>query len=142
MRMPSVSLFLRQAQSCSFLNHLHQKFSGRPEGLFRGLRGNLLSFPTPGPAVTRRFYGKADEDHHRNRFAVDPAGPELRTRMVFPLRGGGGNDRARRHGSDLEPGTARIGGVAEFGGVASVAGGRWLRAYVPEFTARSRAEDN
>src|SRR5450631_2132307 len=32
--------------------------------------------------------------------------------------------------------------MAQFGGAASVAGGRWLRAHVPEFTARSRAEDN
>jgi hypothetical protein len=43
----------------------------------------------------RRFYGKADEDHYRNRFAVDLAGPKFPTRMVFPMRGGGGDGRTQ-----------------------------------------------
>src|ERR1700730_8712274 len=32
--------------------------------------------------------------------------------------------------------------MAQFGGATPVAGSRWVNADVPEFTARSRAEDN
>lgn len=37
--------------------------------------------------------GEADEDHHRKRFAVDPAGPEFQPGLVSAVRYRRGNDR-------------------------------------------------
>jgi hypothetical protein len=60
----------------------YQKFSSGLKGLSARPGGNLLSFLDSSPLEKQGFHGEADEDHHRNRFLANPAGPKFRVCMV------------------------------------------------------------
>ena len=116
----------------------YQKFSRAFQGLFRRLAGNFASSAVFG---RRSRNGQADEDHHRDRFFVDPAQPQFPPRVVSTVRDRSGHDRAGRGWSDLKLTTAGAGGMAQFGRAAPHAGTRWLDADLPEFASGSRAEN-
>jgi len=60
--------------------------------------------------------------------------------MVSSVRDRRGDDRSGERRGGLEPGPARIGGMAQLRGVAPVPGSRWHGPDLPEFAGGPHAE--
>ena len=99
---------------CEKLSEIVMSFERTIHMSFRASCGSL---PRRPPAKDLRGnksegYGKANENHDRNRLFAGPAGTKSAACMVPAVRGRRRNDSHRRHRGDLEPGATGGRGVA------------------------------